>query len=200
MGEKRRQAKEKYVTIQASWNRIETWLKQYAPEEFSSLEPGATDQDIQQAETALGITLPEEVRASYHLHNGGAHIADPGSHFLWELQCLEDIVDDWNTSRKIDHGLLVPILPEDQVQPRQWDLHWIPLLSDPGFGCLCLDLAPGPAGQGGQIVEVIWENPDPRPVIAASFQELLHLYAEQLEAGEYTWNEEDGILEYGGFE
>jgi cell wall assembly regulator SMI1 len=61
--EKSSQEKEKNVTIQAIWDRIEAWLKQYAPEEFSSLQPGATDQDIQEAETALGMTFPEEVRA-----------------------------------------------------------------------------------------------------------------------------------------
>lgn len=181
------------MTIQAIWDRIEAWLKHYAPEEFSCLQPGATDQDIQEAETALGMTFPEEVRALYRLHNGGALIADPRYSF-WELLCLEDIVDGWNSNRRFDHGLLAPLQPEDQVQRRNWDLHWIPLLQKNDGTMLCLDLAPGPAGQRGQIILVFWENGE-RPVIVASFCELLSTFADDLEAGIYTWDEEVGTLD-----
>ena len=179
------------MTIQANWNRIEAWLKHSAAEELAYLEPGATDQDIQEAETALGMTFPEEVRAMYRLHNGYVLIADPQDQF-WELLSLEEVVRFWNSNRGNFHELLAPVQPEDQVQPRIWNLHWIPLLRMDDGSLLCLDLAPGPAGQQGQLLEVFWEESQ-RPVIVASFGELLSTFADDLEAGIYTWDEELGF-------
>src|SRR5260370_40674606 len=185
------------MQMQALWDRIEAWLMMNAPEEMFSLQPGATDQDIREAETAMGIELPDEVRASYRIHNGGALIAEPLDDTFWELLCLEDMVRDWKTYRGFDHGLRAPIQPEDKVRPQGWHLHWIPLLEDHNRTgqCLCLDLAPGPAGQKGQILEVEWEDPGQRPVIVASFQALLSTFADHLEAGKYMWNEDDGTLD-----
>lgn len=187
----------KETNVQDLWERIEAWLQREAPEELLSLQPGATDWELQEAETVLGITLPEEVKASYRIHNGGALIADPTtSDWWWELLCLEDIVRDWNLFRRFDHGLLAPLQPEEQVQSRNWDLQWIPILEAHTLTRqrLCLDLAPGPAGHAGQIIEVDWTN-CARPVIAPSFRDLLVIFASDLEAGHYMWNEEEGTLE-----
>ena len=127
----------------------------------------------------------------YHLHNGYVLIADP-QHWFWELLSLEEVVSRWNMSRGTYQDLLAPVQPEDQVEPRIWNLHWIPLLKQDDGTLLCLDLAPGPAGQQEQLLEVFWEESQ-RPVIVASFGELLSTFADDLEAGIYTWDEEFGF-------
>ena len=49
-------------TIEVVWSRIETWLARYAPIILSKLQPGATDEELRQAEAVMGIELPKEVR------------------------------------------------------------------------------------------------------------------------------------------
>ncbi|GHO70758.1 hypothetical protein KSC_096500 [Ktedonobacter sp. SOSP1-52] len=159
-----------------------------------SLQPGATDQELQEAETALGINLPEEVKASYRIHNGGALVADPFFSSFWELLCLEEMIERQNSIKKMDHELRTQVQPTERVLPQGWHPHWIPLCQHNTGDLLCLDLAPGPAGQQGQIIAVVWEDLQ-RPVIASSFRELLALFDADLEAGCYGWNEEWGALE-----
>ena len=78
--------------METIWNRIETWLVANAPEILNNLQPGATDEAIKQAEIFLGIELPEDVKASYRLHNG-----QDGYNGLmdgWELLSLERMMDE----------------------------------------------------------------------------------------------------------
>ncbi len=62
--------------MQDVWNRIESWLATNAPNVLSYLLPGATNEEIQQTEVALGIQFPEDVKASYRIHNGHEYIPD----------------------------------------------------------------------------------------------------------------------------
>jgi cell wall assembly regulator SMI1 len=52
------------------WDRIEAWLAQHAPAVLAGLNGPATEQELDATERALGVTLPEDVRASYRRHNG----------------------------------------------------------------------------------------------------------------------------------
>src|SRR5690349_9473850 len=54
------------------WSRIETMLKKLAPEIYSSLQPGASETTLGQVEAFIPITLPQEVKALYRLHDGQA--------------------------------------------------------------------------------------------------------------------------------
>ena len=56
--------------MQTIWDRIEAWLKINAPEMMNHLLPGVTEQDIRKAEAIFDLALPEEVKASYRIHNG----------------------------------------------------------------------------------------------------------------------------------
>ena len=84
--------------LQATWKRIEAGLASHAPGVLSKLQPGASDEAIRQAEQALGMELPEEVRASYRIHNGsnGAGLTDDG-----RLLSLEEIVAEWDMNMTI---------------------------------------------------------------------------------------------------
>ncbi len=61
----------KIDTAQALWQRIEGWLSRHAPHAWQMLRPGASEGEIQQAEVAMGITLPEDFKASCRIHDGG---------------------------------------------------------------------------------------------------------------------------------
>ncbi len=84
-------------SLQEIWKRIETQLrieawseKRQVSDVPSDFQPGATEEEIQAVEIALGIAFPEDVKASYHIHNGSnrqALIGDPDQN-LWELCSL----------------------------------------------------------------------------------------------------------------
>ncbi|HEU5379856.1 MAG TPA: SMI1/KNR4 family protein [Ktedonobacteraceae bacterium] len=52
------------------WNWIEAWLQIAAPESLAHLYKGATEQQLHAVETALGLPLPADLKASWSLHNG----------------------------------------------------------------------------------------------------------------------------------
>ncbi len=85
-------------TIQFLWQRIETWMSTYAPQSRQRLLPGASETDIQRAEAAIGILLPEDFKASYRLHNGG-YALDAVSKM--EILSLKDIISDWQMYPRI---------------------------------------------------------------------------------------------------
>jgi len=56
--------------VAESWRRIEAWMSRNCPEVVVALLPGASEKDIAKFEEAIGQKLPEDVRASYRIHDG----------------------------------------------------------------------------------------------------------------------------------
>lgn len=176
--------------IKATWDRIHTWLAKNAPVVRASLRPPATRQQIQDAEKALGVRFPDEVRQCYLIHDGQDpdHRGYPPA-FLhgWEWLRLERIVDEYNVWKDLVEGgdfEDAASEPDIGVSEQWYDLGWIPLTYSGAGDHHCLDLAPGPGGQVGQIIEM-WHDMAARPIVAASFDAWLKEFADELEAGAY---------------
>src|SRR5579884_1529995 len=60
----------KVYTMREIWDIIEDWLAANTPWIYESLAPPATDDEIREAEVALGLTFPDDLRESYRIHNG----------------------------------------------------------------------------------------------------------------------------------
>ncbi|URN15905.1 MULTISPECIES: SMI1/KNR4 family protein [Streptomyces] len=56
--------------VEAAWSRFETWLSQHAPRSYGLLRPAAAPGRIEEAERALEVRFPPELRALYSLHDG----------------------------------------------------------------------------------------------------------------------------------
>ena len=82
-------------SIERLWKRIEAWLASHAPAVLNKLQPGASAQAIRQAEQALGMALPEEVRASYRIHTYRIHNGSSGFELTThgKVLSLEEIVE-----------------------------------------------------------------------------------------------------------
>src|SRR5947209_8559740 len=82
------------------WDRIHVWLAAHAPGVLASLAPGATGGQIRAAEEALGVTLPDDVRACYRIHDGQkapeGFCGPPGFLYGWEWHSLEGVVSEWS--------------------------------------------------------------------------------------------------------
>ena len=76
------------------WARIENWLSTNAPEMIDELLPGASDQEIYQAEKSLGIQFPKDVKESYRIHNGQNESID-NLVLGHQLLSLKEIIRVW---------------------------------------------------------------------------------------------------------
>ena len=170
-----------------SWQRIDGWLKANAPLAWHSLHPGVSEEEIRQKEDALGVMLPEDFKASYRIHNGCSydHLF-MGWEYFWPLRLVGGVEDG------IYQNPLQETRWEDQtpqfvdatrIQPVWRHPYWLTFTVSTDLGAQwCLNLAPAPLGQPGQI---IWWTIDDGPgtVTFPSFETLLSTYADLLEAG-----------------
>jgi cell wall assembly regulator SMI1 len=192
-------------SMQSTWKRIKTQLrieadfeKMQAKAALSDFQPGATEEELQAAEATLGIEFPEEVKASYRIHNGRMVIGDPDQN-LRRLCTLQEMVDTWEMMKKFANGGKVKMADDWLTWDRQpilvrvetWNVKWIPLLNADGT-LVCLDLAPTPHGHMGQIIDSDPENGTYHRWLAPNWQALLSTFADDLEAGEYCY--EEGVL------
>lgn len=188
--------------MQDIWTQIESWMRANAPQVLDTLQPGASDAQIAELESALAIQLPDDVRASYRIHNGQAtykYGLINGREFL----SLERIRDEWQVWKELlDSGTFQTEEGQDQgsdpdpgIRNLWWSDKWIPLTYDGGGNHDCLDLYPADGGTVGQII-TMWHDDDERKLVAPSFRAWLKQYAEGLAAGQFAFSEEySGVVD-----
>ena len=175
--------------MKQTWETIETWLGANVPGVLEKLLAPATLQDIQRAEEILGVSLPEEVRESYFIHNGQA--LDEGTAAFGliaghELLRLSYITAAWRGYKaQYDEGSF-DVMPEPVpgLKDDFWNPKWIPITTMGTSEHHCIDLDPGPGGTVGQII--LWSRDGHREVVARSFKEWLEQFAQDLVEGHYT--------------
>jgi len=96
------------LSLQEIWKRIEAGFEMiHASVLLDDLRPGATDTEIQDTERFLGMTFPDEVKASYHLHNGSNGkmlIGDPDQH-IYQLYSSVEMMSDWQREMDLQHQI-----------------------------------------------------------------------------------------------
>ena len=160
-------------------DRIIAWrCRRFGPDEEVYPQPaGASPEAIAQAEAALGVTLPAEVRELYSLN-------DP----LWlpthdDRLSLQEIVATWRhycgewSEEKWREGSD----PEGPIKPDWWNRRWIPITFNQG-SCHFLDLDPAAGGIMGQVCDYDIEGPKTR-VVAPNFRAWIERLVTDLEQG-----------------
>jgi len=175
------------------WDRIMAWLRINAPEVLDNLRSGAMQDDIRATEAALGVVFPNDVTASYLLHDGQGYYSPPlmGS---WQLLSLASIVNQWEIMRDIplDEEPHDADDPNNPVRPDWWNPRWVPVAYDGGGDLCCVDLDPAPNGIAGQMT-IFWHTDEERERLALSFRDWLSSYADDLEQGKYVVHRENEI-------
>jgi cell wall assembly regulator SMI1 len=175
------------------WKRIESWLGKNAPEVLADLQPGASDAALAGLSKTVGAALPEGFRAVYAGHDGqGGH--GPALVPPWQLLPIADIPREWTLMKGLlDRGTFAgtPAVAVGPVQAVWWHPGWIPVGANGDGDLVCLDLAPAPGGEVGQIL-VFLHTHEKRERIAASLPAWLEAFAGELERGLYRL--EDGEL------
>ncbi len=148
------------TVVKDAWTRIETWCRRHHPRLMEVLNPGASQEELLAIERTIDQLLPEDVRTSLLIHNGQAQ---SGCHFLfgqidlatcerisWEFSGLKGSGDLRHSPA--DYGYT--FYPENAIAHRFYEDNWIPVAYEDGCGnFLAVDLAPGPGGISGQVID-----------------------------------------------
>jgi cell wall assembly regulator SMI1 len=180
-------------TVEKSWSRITEWLGRKAKRVRKKLVAGASEEEIARAEQALGLSLPEDLRASYRIHNGaedsGLFPASGLDENGYSPLSLAEVLEERHESSPASDKY---VTADEAVQARHWHPHWLPFASNGGGDYLCVDLAPAPGGTPGQVIEWLHETSE-RKRVAPSLGDYLRDLAEGLEAGRYKYDSESGV-------
>lgn len=92
------------MSVDESWEKIERWLEQYAPQE-QSLPGPCTRSELDGLYGALGVRLPEDVEQSLLRHNGsGLTDVIPSKYALYSVnQITEEHLGTLKYKLKNDH-------------------------------------------------------------------------------------------------
>lgn len=169
--------------VASSWERIERWLSAHAPKFVGGLRPPASADALARAEDALGVVLPDDVRASFAIHDGEAQWS-PGVIGGYVLCSVADLVRVWRLNCDVpsSESQMRRARPARGVQKSWWDKGWIPIAQDGGAVVVCVDTNPALGGTIGQLVLYISDSPD-REIVAPSFEAWIASAAAEYESG-----------------
>ncbi|WP_328672262.1 SMI1/KNR4 family protein [Streptomyces sp. NBC_00328] len=136
------------------WYRFENWLAEHAGEDYASLLPGASDDEIRRLEDGLGFPLREDVKGMIRLHDGVTErrsSKQPGAFLLgYSLLGVDGIISS--------HRDLVSMVEnsreegdEESVVGRIADERWVPLAQDITGDLLFVDHRHHYAGEIGEM-------------------------------------------------
>ncbi len=174
------------------WEKIENWLAINAQNVLSSLADGATDEEIANAEKILGITFPEDFKASYKIHNGQKDNYNLGFTYGWHFLSLENIISEWQVWVDMGEFNNPYSKPKKGIKNNWFNQKWIPVTSNGNSDHHCLDLDPDKDGKYGQII-LLWHDDALRSLQAENFTEFLSYFSDSLECGGYRVDEEYGL-------
>ncbi|GMF08703.1 unnamed protein product [Ambrosiozyma monospora] len=128
------------LSIRELWDLLEGYYLQYFPQAYHKLAPPITSEELQQLETALKVTLPNDYKESLRVHNGqgsppigGLFMAgyDYINHedVISEKAFLDDFVAEFVAEGEDIHAGNHPVETKDLM----WSSKWIPITSDGHF-------------------------------------------------------------------
>ncbi|HEX4221002.1 MAG TPA: SMI1/KNR4 family protein [Pseudonocardiaceae bacterium] len=126
--------------IERSWQRIENWLRDNAPETYASLNPPASEAAIAEAQEFIGVPFPPDLIASLRIHDGVTfHPAGLTIVGRYAPISVEVIKDRWQ--------MLGDILREqfdsEDMGGGWWHRQWVPIAEDNAACQLIVDARPG---------------------------------------------------------
>ncbi|MGW6461160.1 SMI1/KNR4 family protein [Streptomyces sp. NPDC055078] len=109
--------------VTGAWQRVESWLREYAPVSYASLKAGATDAEISALEDTLDVRVPSGLRALWSLRCGVYDMRGAG--FLLNDRTLMDLDAVAVVHRQ---QMLLQRRNQDDEFP-VWRPSWIPFCS-----------------------------------------------------------------------
>lgn len=181
----------------AAWQRYVSAIEKGHGPFRSYLAPGASEAEIAEAERALKLRFPADLRHLLSKHAGSLDEQQilPG----WMLFSPQRIVDEWRIWEELRRDQFVPdgytCEPDGPIKGDEWwRLGWIPFTGDGGGNHLCLDVDPPPKGRSGQVISM-WHDDPARALIAGSLTEFIEIIARDAENCVIAWDAEWGGIQ-----
>ncbi|TKH08610.1 SMI1/KNR4 family protein, partial [Bacillus wiedmannii] len=119
------------------------------------LNAPATIEEIQYAESEMGIAFPDELRNLYLAHNGEDK-SGPGLFFGLPFLSLDEVLDEWRIWKRIEEDDFFNFdafsIPTEYIKERYVNHNWIPISKDYGGNNLGIDVDPDEKGKVGQVI------------------------------------------------
>lgn len=152
-----------------------------------ALRPPARPDEIAAAEAALGVTFPPDLRALYLMADG--EDSDYGLFGGPTFLPLAWVVNTWReygTADDDDAPVIFEADPRGAIRRVPWHPHWIPFANHHDGNLYAVDLAPGPRGTVGQVIQFGGSDEEGEPVsyMAGSVTDLLATLVAMLRAGD----------------
>lgn len=171
--------------MKAIWERIHAWFEANAPAGYGDLRPGASADEIRVAEELMGLKLPDDLVASYRIHDGQGNGSGLVGGEGWWLLPIQRMVRLWGRWSRAD--------PRDAYfVPLAWigTGDYVFLNLDPDFRKLDPD-----AEEPGYLMIQRRDSTDPDPFVLSIFF-WLEDFADELECGVFAYSEELGAVMY----
>ena len=191
------------------WKRIDDWLTVHAPELGELLLKGATDEEIHSTEAVIGVEFPEDIKASYRIHNG-VRFSPLSSGFivgrfaLFSLKEIKERWEGWHQPRMNITNYSEGDSEDDwrkdlkEATERGYDLSiegfdskLVPLMSCLVGVQLCFDAAHSVYESFGQ--RVAHDPESGLAFVTPSVRAFLSSFADDLEAGKYSLERQAGV-------
>jgi internalin A len=160
---------------------FQDWAQLLPP---GSLRAGAQESQLASAEAVLGRSLPPQWRHIYACHDGETGSQGVLSGLTWLP--LAEMVKQWRAWMELlpeyeDEGEHYSV-PPGFIQECYIQAGWIPFAHDHSGNHLGIDLAPGPKGQSGQIIN-FGRDQEIKHVVAPSVEAFWSLLLQDRQAG-----------------
>jgi len=179
-----------------AWSRVEAALGRVLPASLPLLAPPADEEAVDALESALGVPLPPDFRASLLVHNGTTWGGRPWPvplEVLYDTEQIASVTREWRDISGPDPEWDDPrvwawqidendIWVSGAVRPTSYGTDRIIIGTMNGDVNWFLDLDPPPGGTPGQVVRIDQECMQ-WDVLAPSWTDLLLRYADALDAG-----------------
>ncbi len=183
-------------SLQETFTSLKLYYEQHYPEISETLNPPATDKELDDLEEIIGIKLPNDFRQLYKIANGQKNsdqsffqegyefLSIKGIVYQWEI--LKGLYDSEEMFREVDNNKGV-------ILEAWWRPEWIPFGYMISGDLYCLDLSPGDKGVHGQIIEFIHDD-SIRYHMGESIVDYLGELESGLKLGQYFMHKEYEVI------
>jgi len=178
------------------FDKFKQWLSLNYRDGLVDLNPPATDAQIEELTTTLGVDLPKDFIDVLRIHNG----QKGESAWLFDSQeflSTHRIIEEFNIWKNLLHSELQGKLStaDEGVKNDWYNINWIPFTSDGCGNHYCFDLSPSPTGKKGQII-TLWYESSERELVSGSFAQWFEEYVKELFTGELIYSKEYNSIVY----
>ena len=182
--------------MESEIEKFKEWLKLNYPEGFDDLNPPITKEEVEELQSTLGFSIPNELLELLKIHNGQKGNAGwlfDGQEFLSSSR----IIDEWKVWKGLlDGGNFDGFCsePEKGIKDDWWNDKWVPFTYNGCGDHFCIDADPDVGGNFGQVI-TMWHDAGERERLAPSLADWLKSYVDGLQTGVYVYSEEyDSIV------